>query len=159
MVGIDELKTLKIFNEFSEKQLEELAKITEKKWYESGSKVYQNGDRAYRLFVVTKGTISLSALISEDQGRIAFEIRECGGLFGCACLMKPRINTLTAVCLEDSEVLVIDADQLIELLEQDPQLGYKFMKKISQIFFERYNVAKREIHAMAKNRPLEKLFQ
>jgi hypothetical protein len=46
--------------------------------------------------------------------------------------------------------VAIDADKLEELCKDDPELGYKFMKEVAQINFERYKVAKRQIHAMVR---------
>ena len=150
MVKNKDLKKFEIFSVFSEKQREELSKITEKKTYQMSKQVYQSGDRAKQLFVVTKGLVSLRELKPGDEIGIGLENLERGDIFGCASFLKPQKYTLTAVCEEDSEVLAIDADQLIELCELDPEIGYKFMKKIAQIYFERYEVAKRQIHEMVK---------
>ena len=81
---------------------------------------------------------------------IAFETREPGALFGAASFMQPQEYTLTAVCLEDTEVLEIDADKLSKLCEEDPLLGYRLMLKIAQIYFESYKTAKRDLHRMVQ---------
>jgi CRP-like cAMP-binding protein len=62
--------------------------------------------------------------------------------------MQPQEYTLTAVCLEDTEVLAIDSDKLAKMCEQDPLLGYRLMLKIAQIYFERYKTAKRNLYGM-----------
>jgi hypothetical protein len=41
MVEVDEIKQIYFFSIFSQKQLEELSKITEKRIYEKGALVYQ----------------------------------------------------------------------------------------------------------------------
>jgi hypothetical protein len=39
---------------------------------------------------------------------------------------------------------------LFDLFQQHPEIGYNFMKEIAKIYFERYKIAKRQIHAMVK---------
>ncbi|MCG6916035.1 MAG: cyclic nucleotide-binding domain-containing protein [Deltaproteobacteria bacterium] len=151
MVTVSDLKKLEIFKTIKEKQLEEIAEITERKSYKKHSHVYERGDAAKHLFVVTKGRVSLRRIDPGDEFGIAFEARDPGGLFGAASFVKPQEYTLTAICLEDTEVIAIDADKLFEMSEKDPALGYQLMLKIAQIYFERYKIAKRSLHDMVRS--------
>lgn len=150
MVGVSELEKLEFFGIFPQKQLEEVAKITEKKSYKKNDHVYERGDRAKYLFVVSKGLVSLRRFEPGDDVGIAFESRESGGLFGAASFMEPQEYTLTAICLEDTEVVAIDADKLSDLCEEDPAVGYKLMLKVAQVYFERYKTAKRNLYGMVQ---------
>ena len=150
MVEAAEMAYLECFDLLSDEQLEEIAKITEKKSCKIHDHIYERGNAAKYLFVVKKGLVSLRRIEPEDEVGIAFETREPGGLFGAASFMKPQEYTLTAVCLEDTEVMAIDADKLFELCERDPAVGYQLMLKIAQIYFERYKSAKRSLHDMVR---------
>ena len=150
MVEANELAKFYLFSIFSKEQLEELAEITEKKTCKKNDHVYERGDRAKHLFVVNEGLVSLRRFEPGDDVGIAFEMRESGGLFGAASFMHPQHYTLTAVCLEDSEVMAIDADKLSALCEKDPAAGYKLMLKIGQVYFERYKTAKRNLYGMVQ---------
>jgi len=150
MVEANELAKFYLFSIFSEEQLEELAEISEKKTYKKNDHVYERGDRAKHLFVVNEGLVSLRRFEPGDDVGIAFEIRESGGLFGAASFMNPQHYTLTALCLEDSEVMAIDADKLSALCAKDPAVGYRLMHKISQVYFERYKTAKRNLYGMVQ---------
>lgn len=150
MVDLGELKKIEVMSIFSEKQLAEIANITDKKSYKPKDHIYEHGDRAKYMFIVTKGLVSLRQLMPGDEVGIVFEMRERGEFFGAACVMKPQEYTLTAVCMEDTEVLAVDADKLFDLCEADPELGYKFMRKIAQLYFERYKSCKRHLYEMVK---------
>ncbi len=150
MVEVSNLKGLGLFSVFSEAHLEELAKITEKKTYKRREHVYERGNPARHLFVVSKGLVSLRRFEPGDEVGIAFETREPGTLFGAASFMKPQEYTLTAVCIEDSEVMAIDADKLAELCKKEAAVGYELMLKIAQIYFERYKTAKRNLYGMVQ---------
>jgi CRP-like cAMP-binding protein len=150
MLEINELRRFELFNAFSDRQLEKLAEITEKQAYKAQEHVYEHGQRAKYLFVVSKGLVSLRELKPGDQVGIAFEMRERGEMFGAACFMKPQEYTLTGICMEPTELLAIDADRLFDLCEIDPALGFTLAKKIAQIYFERYKFAKRQLYEMVK---------
>ena len=150
MVEVNDFKKWDIFNVFSEKQLSELAGITEIKTFKKDAHVYERGKRADHIFVIIKGVVSLIRLEPGEKIGISFEKRERGELFGTACFMIPQEYTLTAVCMSDSEVMAIDADKLLTLCEDDPELGYKFLREVAKIYFERYKLAKRQIHEMVK---------
>ncbi|MGD8370013.1 MAG: cyclic nucleotide-binding domain-containing protein [Syntrophobacterales bacterium] len=150
MVEASEMAYLKVFDLLSDEQLAEIAKITEKNSYKIHDHIYERGNGAKHLYVVKKGLVSLRRIDPGDEVGIAFETREPGGLFGAASFMKPQEYTLTAVCLEDTEVMAVDADKLFELCEKDPAVGYQLMLKIAQIYFERYKSAKRSLHDVVK---------
>jgi len=143
MVEPKDLKALELFSVLSE--LEELAKITNRKTYKANSYVYKQGDRAKEMFAVNRGLVSLRGIKSGDELTIAFEVRERGDLFGAAWFMQSEKYTLHAVCLEETEVFAIHAAKLYELCETDSELGYRLMKKVAQLYFDRYEAAKKEL--------------
>lgn len=147
------LGDLKLFTKLSEKQVEKLAGITEKRAYETGAIVYECGEPATHLFIVDKGSVSLrelkpSGLKPGGEKGLVFETAKRGDPVGTACLMEPRQYTLTAVCLESSSFWVMEADSLLRLCEEDADLGYKLMWKIAQIYFKRYSTAKKQLYDM-----------
>ena len=150
MVEISETIGLKVFNALSGEEMEELLELTERESYEKGAKVYNRGDKADRIYIVTKGMVSLRRIEPDETIGISFEKRQAGEFFGAACFMEPREYTLTAVCLEDAEVLAIDAGKLFQLCENNFEIGYKFIKEVARIYFERYKIAKNQIYQMVK---------
>jgi CRP/FNR family transcriptional regulator len=150
MEKVEEFNKFDFFNAFSEKQLAELIKVTETKTFKKGSEIYKEGDRANYIFLVSKGWVSLRKVDPERDIGISFENREKGELFGTACFMKPQEYTLNAVCMEDSEVLKMDADKLFDLFQKDYQMGYLFLKEIAKVYFERYKSVKRQLYEMVK---------
>jgi CRP/FNR family cyclic AMP-dependent transcriptional regulator len=150
MTKVGDFNKFDFFNAFSEKQLAELAKVTETKSFKKGSEIYKEGDRANHIFLVSKGWVSLRKVSPERDIGISFENREKGELFGTACFMKPQEYTLNAVCMEDSEVMAMDADKLFDLFQKDYQIGYLFLREIAKVYFERYKSVKRQLYEMVK---------
>ena len=150
MTKVGDLNKFDFFNAFSEKQLAELAKVTETKTFKKGSEIYKEGDRANHIFLVSKGWVSLRKVSPERDIGISFENRGRGELFGTACFMKPQEYTLNAVCMEDSEVFTMGADKLFDLFQKDYQIGYLFLREIAKVYFERYKSVKRQLYEMVK---------
>ena len=150
MTKVTDFNKFDFFNAFSEKQLAELVKVTETKTFKKGSEIYKEGDRANHIYLVSKGWVSLRKVSPERDIGISFENREKGELFGTACFMKPQEYTLNAVCMEDSEVMAMDADKLFDLFQKDYQIGYLFLKEIAKVYFERYKSVKRQLYEMVK---------
>ena len=146
MVEAKELAKFYLFSILSNEQLEVIAGITDKKTYRKHTHIYERGDRAKHLFVVNRGLVRLRQLEQGDDVGVDFETRKSGELFGAASFMHPRHYTLTAVCIEDSEVMAIEANKLFELCQTDPAVGYRLMLKIAQVYFERYKIAKRSFY-------------
>ncbi len=141
MVDLNELKTIELFRALSNKYLQELTRITNRRQYRTNALIYEQGQPATELFIVRKGLVSLRSLESKNNVAIVFEQCEPGDIFGAASLMKARTYTLTAVCLEATELLAIDADKLLMLCEHYFELGYRLMTKVAQLYFDRYEVA------------------
>lgn len=55
MVEVGDLKKFELFGVLSEKQLEKIARITEKKSFKKGAHIYEKGDRAKEMHVVLNG--------------------------------------------------------------------------------------------------------
>jgi CRP/FNR family transcriptional regulator, cyclic AMP receptor protein len=150
MKAIIDLKKFDFFHAFSEDQLAKLMKVTEKKTFKKGTQIYKEGDRANQIFIVSKGWVKLRKIDPGKDIDISFESRGTGELFGAACFMKPQEYTLNAICMEDSEVIAINADNLFDLFHDDYQIGYLFLKEIAKVYFDRYKSVKRQLYDMVK---------
>ncbi len=101
------------FECFTEEEMAELRKFMEKRTYKAGSVVYGHGEPAVSMFLVVKGMVSLKEMKAGPEAEsIIFQICRPGDLFGTAPCLKPQYYLLTASCLEDSDIIVIDNDKL-----------------------------------------------
>ena len=154
MIITSEMENIETFSTFSAKQKKKIALIAKKTKYKKGKKVYLSKYRAGRLFVVVKGKVDLRLFDPTDEVGISFGIMRSGDLFGAASLLKPQEYTVTALCKKDSEFLVMESNDLIDLMEKDKDLGFKLMKKVAQVYFDRYERSKKQMQAMVKTMSL-----
>jgi CRP-like cAMP-binding protein len=139
MAEITDLRQHEVFGVFPDIQLSKLAGITKKKVYRRDEPIYKRGDSAKNLFLVRQGLVGLHDTEPGDLEGICVETCGPGQVFGIASLMRPYKHLLTAVCMEDSEVLAIEAKPLLRLCEEEPRLGNWFMMTIAHLYFRRYD--------------------
>jgi len=151
MVKVTDLKGLDIFSEFTKNQKEALSKLMQEKSYKTSKRIYTGGDPANYFFIITHGYVNLVELKENDKIGIRFEKMKKGDVFGCGIFMTPMNYTLTAVCKEDCKVLVVEAGKLLQLCKTDSQMGFKLMKKIANIYMQRFNSAKKQLHQVVQS--------
>ena len=138
MEELADLRQHEVFGVFPDIQLSKLAGITKKRAYRKDEPIYKRGDSAKHLFLVRKGLVDLRDTAPGEKEGISIEICGPGQVFGVASLMKSCQHSLTAMCLEDSEVLAIEAKPLLKLCEEEPGLGNWFMMTIAHLYFSHY---------------------
>ncbi len=148
MATVNDLEALEVFNGFSSEQKKKIAAICQKKKLKKGDDVYLSRYRASRLFVVTSGRVDLQALDEDKRVGLSLGTLSQGQLFGGASILKLQAYTITAVCLTDAELLVIESDDLFEAIAGDYELGYRIMKKVAEVYLARYETAKKQLYDM-----------
>lgn len=88
--------------------------------YRSGDELFRKGDEAREMFLTVTGKFLVTEInIELPPGRFMGEL-------GFATPENRRTQTIK--CIEDSEVLAITYDKLLELYFQNPEFGYYFLR-------------------------------
>jgi len=56
---------------------------------------------------------------------------------GWSGVVAPNHYTASALCEEETELLVIPSDQFLQILDKYPEAGYKVMLRITQVISDR----------------------
>lgn len=148
MVPVNELDALDVFNGFSSEQKKKIAAISQKKKLKKGDDVYLSRYRASRLFVVVNGRVDLQVFDDDKLVGLSLGTLSSGQLFGGASILKLQAYTITAICLEDTELLLVESNDLFEAIAEDYELGYRVMKKVAEVYLARYETAKKQLYDM-----------
>jgi CRP/FNR family cyclic AMP-dependent transcriptional regulator len=85
--------------------------------FKKGEYVFRKGDEPTYIYIVKKGKIELRISTPEvDVEKMTLSAGEC---FGVASLMAMQKHTNNAVAVEDSEVMVLSRQSLLELQDED----------------------------------------
>jgi CRP-like cAMP-binding protein len=133
------LKNTELFSGLEEPQIIVILSHSSVESLPKGKIIFHQGEEAHRLYILIEGAISLTVKTEEKVDFMTSTIDKEGALFGMPSLLEPFRYNVTATCLKPSEVLLIAADQIMKVIEQDPRIGMEIMKKLASIYFNRLN--------------------
>jgi CRP-like cAMP-binding protein len=136
MAATEDIRRVALFEDLTEKMLEQLATLVQVKSFEERQIVYEAGDKAERFYSIKRGKVLLevelaSALI------ISLGAIKPGYSFGWSSLLPTATHTSYAVSAEPSDIFVFPGDKLAALLNRDHNMGYLVMQKAARILENR----------------------
>lgn len=117
-------------------QREAVGELAREECYYAGQTLFQEGEPGSQLYLLASGSVEVLYHISEDGPAPVDTVGE-GEILGCSALIPPHSHTSTARCLTDIETLVLDAEALRKLMEEDCPIGYTIQKEIIQMLLYR----------------------
>lgn len=101
--------------------------ITPSKKYEKGQIIYHQGDLGDSFYYLKKGKVSVF-MTSSDGLEKTLNTASAGEILGEAAFFDklPRVSSAKAV--EDSELVIIDKNRLIELIRKHPRLAMELLE-------------------------------
>ncbi len=118
------IRQCNVFSGLSPAEIDRIADIAAEKEYEAGAVMFQEKDHADVLFILEEGKVALQMASATIPGRkMTVDVASSGEVVAWAALVEPHVHDLTAVCLQKSRVLAIDASGLRLLLRDDNTSG------------------------------------
>ena len=109
--------------------------------YRKKQTVYNEGNRAARLFFIVKGKVK--TFKSNDDGKeLVVGLYTEGDFLGYVALLEGSSYKETAEAMEDSELAIIPKTDFDELMNSNPQVAQKFIQLLAK------NVADKEEHLL-----------
>lgn len=137
---IDILKEARVFKEFTTQELQEISAICEKITFKSRERIFEAETPAEYLYIVAEGAVELNFKVTHYHAlkEMTLDRKFKGEAFGWSALTEPYHYTLSAITMQDSELLRIKADNIKRLCAENNHLGYILMKNIAEIIGERF---------------------
>lgn len=121
---LDVLSSIYPFRGMAEEDLRMVADHLRAVHYDPGEVIYRVGDAADDLYIMYGGDVRLLLTLEAEEEALA--TYKQGDFFGHEVLAGPGMRRATAVAISDVTVLAIDADHLILLADNDPDLAEAF---------------------------------
>ncbi len=125
------LSDVLIFKLLDDDERAVLAKQIDHEHYAAGTTIFRTGDRGDEMYVIRSGKVEVW-LYDEDHQRVALDVIEEGGLFGELSLLDEQPRSATATALIDTDVLVIDREDLRLLFAQKPSAALDVLSTLGQ---------------------------
>ena len=93
--------------------------------------MFREGAEANRLYFILSGSVAIETLVPH-RGLVTIQTVESGELIGWSWLVPPYKYRFGARVVQNSELMVMDGEDLRYQCERDPRLGYELMKRVAQ---------------------------
>jgi len=125
-----DLASVDLFKLLDEQELAELAAVIDSTPVKAGDVIFRAGDLGDSLYIVRSGEIELS--VKDTTGdKIVLTVAEKDDVFGELSMLDARPRSATARALEDSEVLLLDRDDLLMLFQKQPDAALNMLAAMS----------------------------
>ncbi|MCK4467685.1 MAG: Crp/Fnr family transcriptional regulator [Desulfobacterales bacterium] len=122
------IDSLNLFEDLSHAEMEEIASLMRRIRVTEGEAITRRNAPAHTIFILLSGNF----MVFFKDGR-SYTLHNKGDVIGLSTVVLPFYYTGTAVALSDGVVLSMPGQELLRLIESNPVLSNKIMKKINQI--------------------------
>ena len=130
------LKEYPPFSRLDKPTLEKLASETVIKYLQAGEFVFTEGESPQEyIYVVREGAVEL---LKEEEG-LLLEVCDEGDLFGLRPMLANQPYALSAKAAEECLLYAIKVDNLQELIETQPKVGYYLAQNFAFGISDKYN--------------------
>ena len=126
------LSQISFFGGVTDSQRNAIFRRLETAFYQKGEYVVQEGDEPLHLYIVKRGRVEVLVPDPEHGMIIGKQRHGVGECFGYVALMSMHKHTISAVALEDSEIIVLSRRALHGLKHEDIELFALLMMNLAR---------------------------
>ncbi len=148
---LEELCKIPWFQELREDHLRKIASITKIRPMKAGEVIFREGDTHESVYIVISGRVGLEMFVPH-RGKVRFYTADQWELFGWSSVTpNVHLRTAGATAVLDGALLKIDAEKLNKACEEDHDLGYLVMRRLSRVVAGRLQVTRLQLLDMFAN--------
>jgi len=132
MINIDQLRNVDIFQGLTDWELKIVSQFFQEENVIEGVTLFQEGERADRLFILEEGAVSLTLEEGEQ-----YSVTTPGRIIGWSFLVPPNRYTASAVTTAPSKLLLIKSPDFYYLIHKELRMGVKVMENLAQVVASR----------------------
>jgi CRP/FNR family cyclic AMP-dependent transcriptional regulator len=146
-----ELATVRLFELLDKEELGELARAIDSKTVAAGGTIFQAGDLGECLYIINYGEVELWVQDTTGQ-RIVLKVAGADDLFGEISMLDNRPRSATATALTDTELFMLDRDDLLLLFQKKPDAALNMLASMGDMLRETDKLLR---HRVARNVNIE----
>lgn len=128
---INLLKSIPLFSELSDKDLEHVVNVANRQRYHKENLILIEEEVGSSMFVILDGRVKISR-ISDDGREVILSILSEGDFFGEMSLLDGQTRSANVTAIDDSELLVIRREEFLQMLHDYPQIAINLLKELAQ---------------------------
>jgi CRP/FNR family cyclic AMP-dependent transcriptional regulator len=136
MTAVEQLAGFALLDRLSEAQRVTVARTAQEVDIAVGTRLFEEGQPASGCWLIRAGDVALGTSIP-GRGQIVVQTLGPGDMLGWSWLVPPHHWHFTATAQTPVAALRLDTDELRELAQQDPALGYPLALGLFEILLAR----------------------
>jgi CRP/FNR family cyclic AMP-dependent transcriptional regulator len=132
------------FSGLSAVQLSLIAGCGRNEHYDTGDRLFREGERADRFFLIRHGKLALEVQ-APGRGAIVIETLDSGDVAGWSWLFEPHVWQFDGRAVTPSRVIAFDGACLRGKCEEDHELGYQLMRRFAGALTERLQATRLQL--------------
>ncbi len=136
MVKVELARNFPLFKNFSDREIEEIAKYLEYKVYSKGDVLFEEGDPGDNIFFIVKGRVDLYRPDAFGNP-IKVAVSQEGTPLGELSFFSSHFHSSKAVAAKETHVLILTREGYEKLKKEDPQLAIKLLEELAKVISER----------------------
>ncbi|MGZ7032921.1 MAG: DUF1003 domain-containing protein [Thermoanaerobaculia bacterium] len=125
------LSTIPLFKLLDHAERTDLQRVLRRRQSEAGERLFNLGEPGDSLYIVTSGNVEL--FVKDNTGtKIVLAVCGPGEIFGELSLFDGGARTASAICLEPTDLLELDRDDLHNFIHGHPDAGLDLLATMGQ---------------------------
>src|SRR6185437_994331 len=133
------LQNVYLFKSLTEKELEQIAEISESKPLMAGDEIFMKGEPAKALYLIKMGAVKIQQS-SKSGDMIDVATLGPGSHFGEMAFVDGEPRSATATASDRGEMVAISYEKLNALLQKNPAIAVKFYRELAHFLAGRLRV-------------------
>lgn len=126
----EELFEVELFKLLDKEDLQALAEVVDSKSISAGEILFHTGEPGDSLFIIKTGEVEL--FIKDTAGqKIVLSVADEKDIFGELAMLDNKPRSATAMALIDTELLVVEREDLLFLISKNPEAALHLMAAMS----------------------------
>jgi CRP/FNR family transcriptional regulator, cyclic AMP receptor protein len=106
--------------------------------------IFREGDPANRFYLIQTGRIALESRAG-GRGMVLIHQLGDGDVIGWSWLFAPFAWHFQARALQPTRAVICDAANLLEMCEENHDIGYELMKRVSRMLIRRLQATRKQL--------------
>jgi toluene monooxygenase system ferredoxin subunit len=151
MISPEDLERAPFFKDLDAEELELLSGIARRETAIAGQRIFEEGTPSHTLYIVVSGLVSLRQKTRVEAAEVAIAAGRPGELIGVSAVLgEEGTHPVSAICLEPTELIEIDALELMAVLDSNPAVGFRILRRLTYIMAQRLAAARAQIRSQIR---------
>jgi CRP-like cAMP-binding protein len=134
-----------LFKDLTDDQVNQIISITKEITVKKGQRIFTEDKEAAALYILKEGTVELMTKIEDNFEMPITILRNPGDCFGTSALIAPHVYSLSARCVAEGALFIIERSALQQLMMKDHEVGCTMMRNLAQHYLERLKQTRQEL--------------